>query len=73
LAGLSFLSSAKLSGESLPGCPVAIAHGEKDVVAPSAEAESVARESGTASFHLLPGAAHAAFFADGFAAVASGG
>jgi len=73
LSGLSYLSRARIEAAGLPPCPVAIVHGEMDVVAPFAEAESVARESGTASFHLLPGASHAAFLADGFAAVASGG
>jgi len=71
--GLSYLASARLSGETLPACPVAIVHGEKDVVAPFAEAESVAREGGNATFHPLPGAAHAAFLADGFRAVIAGG
>ena len=71
--GLSYLAGARLSGETLPACPVAIVHGEKDVVAPFAEAEGVAREGGNATFHRLPGAAHAAFLADGFcAAVADG-
>ncbi len=44
--GLSYLASARLSGQTLPACPVAIVHGEKDVVAPLAEAEGVAREGG---------------------------
>jgi pimeloyl-ACP methyl ester carboxylesterase len=67
--GLSYLGEARLSGGMLPSCPVAIVHGEKDVVAPLAEAEEVAREGGNASFHPLPEAAHAAFLADGFRAV----
>lgn len=71
--GLSYLGSARLSGGTLPSCPVAIVHGEKDVVAPFAEAESVAREGGTATFHPLPGASHAAFLADGFRAAAGDG
>ena len=71
--GLSYLGSARLSGETLPACPVAIVHGEKDVVAPFAEAEGVAREGGNATFHPLPGAAHAAFLADGFRAVVADG
>jgi pimeloyl-[acyl-carrier protein] methyl ester esterase len=71
--GLSYLAGARLSGETLPACPVAIVHGEKDVVAPLAEAEGVAREGGNATFHPLPGAAHAAFLAHGFRAVAAGG
>ena len=71
--GLSWLAGAKLSGEALPACPVAIVHGEEDVVAPIAEAEGVARESGRATFHPLPGAAHAAFLADGFRAVVADG
>jgi pimeloyl-ACP methyl ester carboxylesterase len=71
--GLSYLASARLSRETLPACPVAIVHGEKDVVAPFAEAEGVAREGGNATFHPLPGAAHAAFFADGFRAVVRDG
>jgi pimeloyl-ACP methyl ester carboxylesterase len=66
--GLSYLASARLSRETLPACPVAIVHGGKDVVAPFAEAEGVAREGGNATFHPLPGAAHAAFLADGFRA-----
>ena len=68
--GLSYLAGARLSGGTLPPCPVAIVHGGKDVVAPFAEAEDVAREGGNATFHPLPGAAHAAFLADGFRAVA---
>ena len=52
---------------------MAIVHGEKDVVAPLAEAEGVAREGGNATFHPLPGAAHAAFLADGFRAVVADG
>jgi pimeloyl-ACP methyl ester carboxylesterase len=71
--GLSYLADARLSGEALPDCPVAIVHGEEDVVAPLAEAEGVARESGHATFHPLPGAAHAAFLADGFRAVVADG
>ncbi|MBE0605191.1 MAG: alpha/beta hydrolase [Deltaproteobacteria bacterium] len=71
--GLSYLANARLSGEALPACPVAIVHGEDDVVAPLAEAEGVARESGHATFHPLPGAAHAAFLADGFRAVVADG
>jgi pimeloyl-ACP methyl ester carboxylesterase len=71
--GLSYLAGARLSGETLPGCPVAIVHGEKDVVAPLAEAEGVAREGGNATFHRLAGGAHAAFLADGFRAVAGDG
>jgi pimeloyl-ACP methyl ester carboxylesterase len=67
--GLSYLVGARLSGETLPSCPVAIVHGEKDAVAPLAEAEGVAREGGNTTFHPLPGAAHAAFLADGFRAV----
>jgi len=71
--GLSYLAGARLSAGTLPACPVAIVHGEMDVVAPLAEAEGVARESGYATFHRLPGAAHAAFLADGFRAVAADG
>lgn len=71
--GLSYLEGARLSGETLPACPVAIVHGGKDVVAPFAEAERLAREGGNATFHPLPGAAHAAFLADGFRAVAADG
>ena len=71
--GLSYLAGARLSGGTLPACPVAIVHGEKDVVAPLAEAEGVAREGGNATFHRLPGAAHAAFLADGFRAVVADG
>lgn len=71
--GLSYLAGARLSGETLPACPVSIVHGEKDVVAPLAEAEGVAREGGNATFHPLPGAAHAAFLADGFRAVVGDG
>jgi pimeloyl-ACP methyl ester carboxylesterase len=71
--GLSYLAVARLSGETLPACPVTIVHGEKDVVAPLAEAEEVAREGGNATFHPLPGAAHAAFLADGFQALIADG
>ena len=71
--GLSFLAGAKLSGGTLPACPVAIVHGVDDVIAPFAEAEDVARECGNATFHPLPGAAHAAFLADGFRAVVADG
>jgi pimeloyl-[acyl-carrier protein] methyl ester esterase len=71
--GLSYLAGARLSGETLPACPVAIVHGEEDVVAPLAEAEGVAREGGNATFHPLPGAAHAAFLADRFRAVVADG
>lgn len=71
--GLSYLASARLSRETLPACPVAIVHGEEDVVAPLAEAERLARETGNATFHPLPGAAHAAFLADGFRAVVADG
>jgi pimeloyl-[acyl-carrier protein] methyl ester esterase len=71
--GLSYLAGVKLSGGTLPACPVAIVHGEDDVIAPFAEAESVARENGRASFHLFPGAAHAAFLADGFRALIADG
>ena len=71
--GLSYLASARLSGETLPVCPVTIVHGEKDVIAPLAEAEGVAREGANATFHPLPGAAHAAFLADGFRALIADG
>lgn len=71
--GLSYLAGARLSRETLPVCPVAIVHGGKDVVAPFAEAEGVAREGGNATFHPLPGAAHAAFLADGFRTVVGDG
>jgi pimeloyl-ACP methyl ester carboxylesterase len=71
--GLSYLASARLSRGTLPACPVAVVHGEKDVVAPFAEAEGVARETGNATFHPLPGGAHAAFLADGFRAVVADG
>ncbi len=71
--GLSYLASARLSRETLPACPVAIVHGEKDVVAPLAEAEGVSREGGNATFHPLPGGAHAAFLADGFREVVADG
>ena len=70
LAGLSYFAGARLSGDLLPRCPVVLVHGEQDAVAPAAEAEGVARESGRAAFHRIPGAAHAAFLADGFRAVA---
>lgn len=71
--GLSYLAGARLSGGTLPACPVTIVHGEKDVVAPFAEAEGVAREGGNATFRPLRGAAHAAFLADGFREVAAYG
>jgi pimeloyl-ACP methyl ester carboxylesterase len=71
--GISYLASARLSRDTLPACPVAVVHGEKDVVAPFAEAEGVAREGGNATFYALPEAAHAAFLADGFRAVAGDG
>jgi pimeloyl-ACP methyl ester carboxylesterase len=71
--GLSYLAGARLSGDTLPACPVTIVHGEKDVVAPLPEAEGVARESAHATFHSLPGAAHAAFLAEGFRAVVADG
>jgi len=71
--GLSYLAGEKLSGGTLPACPVAIVHGEDDVIAPLAEAEGVARECGNATFHPLPGAAHAAFLADGFRALIGDG
>jgi len=71
--GLSYLAGANLSAGTLPACPVAIVHGEDDVIAPFAEAEGVARECGNATFHPLPGAAHAAFLADEFRAVVADG
>jgi pimeloyl-ACP methyl ester carboxylesterase len=71
--GLSYLAGANLSAGTLPACPVAIAHGEDDVIAPFAEAEEVARECGNATFHPLPGAAHAAFLTDGFRVVVADG
>lgn len=71
--GLAYLAAARLSGGTLPACPVAVVHGEGDVIAPLAEAEGVARECGNATFHPLPGAAHAAFLADGFRALIADG
>jgi pimeloyl-ACP methyl ester carboxylesterase len=71
--GLAYLAGARLSGGTLPPCPVAIVHGVDDVIAPIAEAEGVARECGNATFHPLPGAAHAAFLAEGFRGVAADG
>jgi len=73
LEGLWYLASARLSRETLPACPVAIVHGEEDEVATLAAAERPARETGNATFHPLPGAAHAAFLADGFRAVVADG
>ena len=71
--GLAYLAGARLSGGTLPPCPVAIVHGQDDVIAPIAEAEGVARECVNATFHPLPGAAHAAFLAEGFRGVAADG
>ena len=71
--GLTYLAGARLSGGTLPACPVTIVHGERDVVAPFSEAEGVARECRNATFLPLAGAAHAAFLADGFRAVAVDG
>ena len=71
LAGLSYLAGARLSGDLLPHCPVVIVHGEKDVVAPAAEAEGVARESGRAAFLRIPGGSHAAFLSEEFRTVAA--
>ncbi len=71
--GLAYLAAARLSGGTLPACPVAVVHGEDDVIAPFAEAEGVARECGNATFHPLRGAAHAAFLADGFRALIADG
>jgi pimeloyl-ACP methyl ester carboxylesterase len=71
--GLAYLTGARLSVGTLPACPVAVVHGQDDVIAPFAEAEGVARECGNATFHPLPGAAHAAFLAGGFRAVAADG
>jgi malonyl-CoA O-methyltransferase len=73
LEGLSYLASSTLSPAALPPCPVAIVHGEKDVVAPAAEAESLARDSGRAAYSLLRGAPHAAFLDERFGAAASDG
>jgi pimeloyl-[acyl-carrier protein] methyl ester esterase len=70
-AGLSYLAAVRLSGELLPRCPVFLVHGERDAVAPASEAEGIARESGRAAFHRVPGAAHAAFLSAGFRAVAA--
>ena len=70
LSGLSYLAGARLSGDLLPRCPVVLVHGERDVVAPAAEAEGLARESGRAVFLRIPGASHAAFLSEGFRAVA---
>jgi pimeloyl-ACP methyl ester carboxylesterase len=71
LSGLSYLAGARLSGDLLPRCPVVLVHGERDVVAPAAEAEGVARESGRAAFHRIPSASHAAFLSERFRAVAA--
>jgi pimeloyl-ACP methyl ester carboxylesterase len=71
--GIAYLAGARLSAGTLPACPVAVVHGGEDVVAPFAEAEAVARECGNATFHPLPGAAHAAFLADGFRALIADG
>jgi pimeloyl-ACP methyl ester carboxylesterase len=70
-SGISYLAAARLSGDLLPRCPVVLVHGERDVVAPAAEAEAVARESGRAAFHRIPGAAHASFLSEGFRTVAA--
>jgi len=71
LSGLSYLAGARLSGDLLPRCPVVLVHGEKDVVAPAAEAEALARESGRAAFLRIPGGSHAAFLSEGFKTVAA--
>lgn len=71
LSGLSYLAGVRLSGDLLPRCPVVLVHGERDVVAPAAEAEGLARESGRAAFLRIAGASHAAFLSEGFRAVAA--
>lgn len=71
LSGLSYLAGARLSGDLLPRCPVVLVHGDRDVVAPMAEAEGIARESGRAAFFRIPGAAHAAFLSERFRTVAA--
>ena len=72
LEGLSFLAANDFPASGLPGCPVAIIHGGKDVIAPAAEAETLARATARATFHLLPEGPHAAFLDEGFPAAASG-
>lgn len=66
--GLRYLSTARLSGDAFPPCPVAIVHGEDDAVAPLAEAGGVARSIRHAAFHPVPGASHAVFLSGGFRA-----
>jgi pimeloyl-ACP methyl ester carboxylesterase len=50
---------------------VKIIHGEKDVVAPAAEAKELASLIDGAGFCLMPEAAHAVFLDDGFFALVS--
>lgn len=72
LEGLSFLSGSDFPASGLPDCPVTIVHGGKDVIAPAAEAEGLARETARANFLLFPDAPHAAFLEAGFPAAVSG-
>ncbi len=72
LEGLSFLAAADFPASGLASCPVTIVHGGKDAIAPPAEAKMVARETGRASFLLLPEAPHAAFLDGGFPAAVYG-
>ena len=68
LSGLDYLERTVFPVDLLSSCPVKIIHGEKDVVAPAAEAKELARAIDAATFCLLPGAPHAAFLDSGFSA-----
>ena len=72
LEGLSFLAANDFPARGLPGLPVTIVHGGRDVIAPATEAEALARETGGATFLLLPEAPHAAFLDEGFRSAVSG-
>ena len=68
LAGLDALEAAELTVDQLTARPTTVIHGARDVIAPAAEAEALARQAG-ANWRLLPAAGHAAMCAEGFAEV----
>lgn len=68
---LDYLGASEIRPETLPPRGVAFVHGAHDVVAPADEARALAAKTAGSAFHLLPGAAHAAFLSESFAPLAA--
>ena len=73
LSGLDYLGRTAFPADPIFSIPVKIIHGEKDAVAPVAEAKELACSIGDATFCMVARAPHAVFLDDGFYELASEG